>query len=275
MSFMRYSFISLAVALCLAASCAAPKEVAYFQNAADNSLQYNVPTTGAITLRPEDKIGIIVNTRDPQLTTLFNLPYIANRVGSTTDARSAGNNSTGVLGYTVDSNGDIDFPIVGKLHVAGLQRSEVADCVKEALLSRSLVKDPVVTVEFMNLTYSVLGEVNNPGRYSIEKDRVSVLDAIGAAGDLAIYGRRDNILVVRTADSGEQMRYFLNLTRIEDVMASPAYYLQQGDVVYVTPNDMRIRQSTVNGNNVRSTSFWISLASLAATLTSTIAVLTR
>lgn len=271
---MRYGLV-LSVAAAMLVSCAAPKEVAYFQNADDMSLRYSVPSTGAITLRPEDQIGIIVNTRDPQLTTLFNLPYIANRIGSTVDARAAGNNSTGVLGYTVDGAGDIDFPVIGKMHVAGLQRGEVAALVKDALLDRDLVKDPVVTVEFMNLTYSVLGEVARPGRYSIEKDRVSVLDAIGAAGDLSIYGRRDNVLIVRTAEDGAQSRHFLDLTKIDDVMESPAYYLQQGDVVYVTPNDMRIRQSTINGNNVRSTSFWISLASLAATLTSTIAVLTR
>lgn len=272
---MRYGLLSSAAVIALAVSCATPKEVAYFQNADDPSLQYSVPSTGAITLRPEDKIGIVVNTRDPQLTTLFNLPYVANRVGTTTDARFAGNNSNGILGYTVDGDGDIDFPIVGKLHIAGLQRSEVATVVKDALVGQNLVKDPVVTVEFMNLTYSVLGEVNKPGRYSIEKDRVTVLDAISAAGDLTIYGRRDNVLVVRTMEGGEQNRYFLNLTEIDNIMESPAYYLQQGDVVYVTPNEMRIRQSTVNGNNLRSTSLWISLASLAATITSTVAVLIR
>jgi len=259
------------------ASCAAPTNVSYFQDAASNPVSdVTIPATATIRLRPEDKISIVVNSRDPLLTNMFNLPYISQRVGAVAnDARSVSMSSQGsVLGYSVDSNGEIDFPVLGKVHVAGLQRSEVAALIKDQLIGQNLVKDPVVTVEFMNLTYAVLGEVNKPGRYSIEKDRISILDALSAAGDLTINGRRDNVMVVRDYN-GVQNRYILDLTSLDEVIASPAYYLQQGDVVYVDPNEMRIRQSTVNGNNVRSTSFWISLASLAATVVTTIAVFVR
>ena len=116
-------------------------------------------------------------------------------------------------------------------------------------------------MEFANLYISVLGEVNKPGRYDIEQDQVTLLDAIGMAGDLTIFGKRTNVIVLRD-ENGKKVSYNVNLTSAYDLYASPAYYLQQKDVVYVEPNETKARQSTVNGNNVRSTSFWISLASL-------------
>ena len=117
----------------------------------------------------------------------------------------------------------------------------------------------------MNLTGSVMGEVNSPGRYSIDKDKMSILEVLSMAGDLTIYGRRDNVLVLRQ-EEGEQKVYAVNLASADQLYTSPAYYLQQNDVVYVEPNDTKARQSTVNGNNVRSTSFWLSLASLLTTI---------
>ena len=131
---------------------------------------------------------------------------------------------------------------------------------------RNLVKDPVVTVEFMNLTVSVLGEVANPGRFNIDKDRLTLLDALSMAGDLTVYGKRENVLVQRE-ENGKKTLYRVNLNSGYDLYASPVYYLQQNDIVYVEPNSVRARQSTVNGNNVRSTSFWLSLASLLTTIT--------
>ena len=125
----------------------------------------------------------------------------------------------------------------------------------------NLVKDPVVTVEFMNLCVAVLGEVNTPGRYAIERDRTTILDVLSQAGDLTIYGNRTNVMVMRK-EGDTQRIYSLDLTSGSNIYSSPAYYVQQNDVVYVEPNSVRARQSTVNGNNVRSTAFWISLASL-------------
>ena len=118
----------------------------------------------------------------------------------------------------------------------------------------------------MNLAISVLGEVGKPGRYNIDRDKITLLDAISMAGDLTIYGKRDNVYVMRN-EGGKQTSYQVNLLSAQDVYSSPAYYLQQNDVIYVEPNSVRARQSTVNGNNVRSTSFWISLASLLTTIT--------
>lgn len=135
------------------------------------------------------------------------------------------------------------------------------------MIERNLVKDPVVTVEFLNLTVSVLGEVSSPGRYNIDRDQITLLDALSMAGDLTIFGKRDEVLVMREVQDGRQQVYRVNLCSANDLYNSPVYYLQQNDVVYVEPNSMRARQSTVNGNNVRSASFWMSLASLLTTIT--------
>ena len=149
----------------------------------------------------------------------------------------------------------------GAIHVAGRHREDIAELIKGLLIKENLVKDPNVTVEFMNLRISVLGEVNTPGCYSIDRDCMTVVDALSLAGDLTIYGNRTKVMVLRQED-GMQRVYGLDLTSGENVYSSPAYYLQQNDIIYVEPNKVKARQSTVNGNNVRSTSFWISLASL-------------
>lgn len=146
-----------------------------------------------------------------------------------------------------------------------MTREEVAVYIKKELQSHDLIKDPVATVEFMNLSVNVMGEVNRPGRYNIDKDHLTILDALSQAGDLTIYGKREKVLVLRN-ENGKQRVYGINLCSADHLYSSPVYYLQQNDVVYVEPNDTKARQSTVNGNNVRSTSFWISLASLLTTI---------
>ena len=247
------------VALC---SCGSSKQVVYFQDLKPGETEIKLPEVKAITIRPEDKISIIVNSRDPQLTDLFNLPIMSRQLGQAMRGSGASTGSSqGVSAYTVDANGEIDFPVLGKIYVAGMKREEIATYIKNELVKENLVKDPVVTVEFANLCISVLGEVNNPGRFSIDRDRLTVLDALSMAGDLTIYGNRYKVMVLRQ-EGDVQRVYGLDLTSGEHVYSSPAYYLQQNDVVYVEPNAVKARQSTVNGNNVRSTSFWISLASL-------------
>ena len=250
----------------LLSSCRTSRDVVYFQDLKPGETEIALPEVQAVTVQPEDKISIIVNSRDPQLTDLFNLPIVSRQLGQS--LRSGGNssgNSQGISGYTVNADGDIDFPVIGKIHVAGMKREEIAQFIKDKLIADNLVKDPVVTVEFMNLCISVLGEVNNPGRFSIDRDYMTILDALSMAGDLTIYGNRYKVLVMRQEGSLQRV-YGVDLTSGEHVYTSPAYYLQQNDVVYVEPNSVKARQSTVNGNNVRSTSFWISLASLLTSI---------
>ncbi len=270
---MRISFrtLSLQAAFFLFAvwttfSCSAPSQVTYFQDLRPGESEQKVVAATEIKVRPGDKLSIIVNSRDPQLTQLFNLPYVGQQIGQgAVTANNTTNSSQGVSGYTVDEEGMIDFPVLGKIEIAGKNREEIAAFIKGELLAKNLVKDPVVTVEYMNLCISVLGEVTKPGRYSIDRDKVTVLDAISMAGDLTIYGKREKVLVLRE-EEGVQHVYGINLCSAEHLYTSPVYYLRQNDVVYVEPNNVRARQATVNGNNVRSTSFWISLASLLTTV---------
>ena len=243
---IRYILSLLTVAFLLG-SCATPK-VAYFTDLKRGTAE-QVLNPLEIRIRPEDKISIQVNSKDPLLMNLFNLPIISRQIGTT----SGTSNSQGISGYTINKDGDIDFPVLGHIHVAGMTRAEIASYIKEELVSKNLVKDPVVTVEFMNLTVSVLGEVATPGRFNIEKDKLTLLEALSMAGDLTVYGKKT--------------LYQVNLNSGYDLYASPVYYLQQNDIVYVEPNSMKARQATVNGNNVRSASFWMSLASLLTTIT--------
>ena len=253
-------------------SCSTPKEIAYFQDMSSADGQ-RIVESNPIRVRPKDKISIIVNCKSPELTALFNLPYVTQRLGENTRSTIATGYSQGYIsGYTVDERGFVDFPVLGEISVAGLTREEIAAEVKRELNEQGQATDAVVTVDFMNLYYQVLGEVAKPGRYAIDKDAVTILDAIGTAGDLTIYGRRECVRVLRN-ESGRVRAYEVSLCSASDLISSPAYYVQQGDVIYVDPNDVRARQSTVNGNNVRSTSFWISLTSLAATVTNTVVLL--
>ena len=250
-----------AILLLFLGACSTSKEVVYFQDLRPGESELALTDPVEIKIQPKDKLSILVNSQDLRLTNLFNLPIVSQQIGM---EGSSGSNR-GVSGYTVDSKGNIDFPVLGEIHIAGMTREEVATYIKKELQSHDLIKDPVVTVEYMNLSIAVMGEVNNPGRFSIDKDNLTILDALSQAGDLTIYGKREKVLVLRQ-EEGKQRVYGVNLCSTEHLYTSPAYYLQQNDVVYVEPNATKARQSTVNGNNVRSTSFWISLASLLTSI---------
>lgn len=256
-------------------ACKAPKNVTYFQDAVSETLV--LPSTGDIKIEPNDKLSIYVKTMDPSLSALFNLPAISDRLGDGMSFSSPRGNmsspvsANGVVKYTVTPQGTIDFPVLGEIKVAGMTRAELSGFIKGELMGRELAKDPVVSVEFVNMGVSVLGEVNSPGQYEINQDRISIVEAISMAGDLNIMGQRENVAVVREVD-GVLKTYRVDLTNLKDLSQSPVYYLKQGDIVYVEPNDMRKRQTTTNGNNVLSTSFWISVASLLTSVVTTIGV---
>lgn len=245
----------------LLCSCHTP-QVAYFADLQDGQSE-SVRQVLDIRLRPEDKLSIVVKSMDPQLSELFNLSIATHRVGYSNSSSSSYNNQMSV--YTIDSKGEIDFPVLGSLKVGGMVREEVARMIKERLISQNLVKDPVVTVEYANLGFDVLGEVNKPGRYTFDRDHLTLLDALSMAGDLTIQGERENVMVIRE-ENGRRTTYTVNLKSGRDLLNSPVFYLQQNDVVYVSPNSYRARQTTVNGNTVRSGSFWISLSSLAISI---------
>ena len=202
---------------------------------------------------------------------MFNLPIIQPRIGASLTETAASQSQNEASVYTIDPEGNIDFPVLGSLHVAGLRRDELSSMIKHRLESQNLLQKPVVTVEYMNLGYSVLGEVNNPGRFLIDKDHVTVLDALSMAGDLTIQGRRSNITVVRQ-EGNVQKFYPIDLTSAKSVYGSPAYYLRQNDMVYVQPNAARARLFRASGNTMLQPSFWISLASLLTTVVSLLVI---
>ena len=249
--------------------CSTPKNIVYMQDVQNESDIYTVPSS-PIRLKPMDQISVVVNGLDPQVSAMFNLPYYSSRIGqsmtSTNATGSITSNTQGISGYIVDSNGDIDFPILGKIHVAGLTREETAEKIKDELLDSRQIKDPVVTVTFMNLGVTVLGEVMHPGRYKIDRDRFTVLDALALAGDLTINAEREEVILLRQ-DGKKDRAYVLNILNAKELYSSPVFYLQQGDVIYVKPNDKRVRESTINGNNIRSTSFWFSVISMLTSVT--------
>lgn len=261
---MRKIFILLSLFLLF--SCGTSKDVVYFQDAPQGTeIKANYRP---ITFRPGDKLTINVNTRNPNIANKLNLVTMSRQMGSTSQTSS----NNGVMSYTIDKDGNIEMPEVGTIHIAGLTRGQVAEHVEQKLVEKNLVQDAVVIVEFANLSYSILGEVKSPNRYHIDRDEITILDAISQAGDLTIQGQRTNIKVLRKEDDGTQKVYTANLCSLEELQNSPVYYIQQNDIVYVEPNGMRARQSTVNGNNLRSSAFWISLASL---LTSVVSIITR
>ena len=255
-------------AVLMMASCSTPKNIPYFQDVVDGSSD-SIAVSKTITIRPGDKISIIVNSKNTKIAAMFNLSYATRYMGAISDDVVSTAQNAGVQGYMVEDDGTIDFPVLGRVHVSGLTRDEISRLIKDKLISEGLVQDPVVTVEYLNLKVSVLGEVNKPGRVSIDRDAYTILDALSAAGDLTIYGMRESVRVIRS-EKGLRKTYVVNLCSAQNLYSSPVFYLQQNDMIYVEPNDVRARQSTVNGNNVRSTSFWVSIASLLATVTNTV-----
>lgn len=241
--------LSYLIVVLMLASCATPKEITFFQDMEDGTVAKLVEQ-GLIRIQPDDRLAIFVKTRNEDLTQLFN---ISGAAGGQVNTQYS-------VGYNVDSNGNIIFPELGEIHVAGLSREEIASYIKSELEKRNLVKDPLVTVLYRNMYYNMLGEVRNAGRKEIDKDRITIIDAISEAGGLTINGVRTNVLVMRK-ENDEVKGYRVNLTNMQELVKSPVYQIKQDDVIYVESNLKAQRESTVNGNNTMTVSFWMSLAS--------------
>ena len=223
---MNRLFLIICLIACLTA-CKTPEKINYIQDVEPGVTQ-PIESRQSIIIQPKDMLSIIVSTKDPELAAMFNMSVQANRAGAPT---ATYNTNQYLSGYVVDNNGDIDFPVLGKIHAAGLSRWALQEKITRELTERDLLKDMVVTIEFMNFKVSVLGEVKNPGTYSIEGDKVTVLEAIAMAGDLTIYGLRDEVYVIRE-ENGERQNFKLDL-RSKEIFNSPAYYLRQNDIIYV------------------------------------------
>ena len=265
MIFKKKNFYVFLVAVFALTSCATVKDIAYFQNRVANQPE-KIDKHAGIVIQPKDILSIVVSSRNPELVAMFNLPVISYQAGSEFQTTSISN--LRLMGYAVDNEGNIDFPTLGKLNVAGMTRWQLSSMIKDRLISDGYLSDAVVTVEFMNFKISVLGEVNYPGTFSIEGDKVTVLQALSLARDLTIFGKRENVSVIREKN-GERVIYEINLTDV-NLFKSPAYYLQQNDIVYVEPSDIKARQSTTDDKSLRMTSIFVSGGSLLISLASLI-----
>ncbi|MDR0748421.1 MAG: polysaccharide biosynthesis/export family protein [Tannerellaceae bacterium] len=250
---MKFSYVFLAAGLLL--SCGSPRNVVYLQDV-EPLKQQTIGRPYEMIIHQDDLLAIMVNSKDPELALPFNMPMVSYQLGSLSAPQQR------VLGYLVDKEGNIDFPILGKLAVAGLSRMQLTALIKNRLIDEDLIKDPVITVQFLNFKISVMGEVARPGSFTINSDRVTLLEALSMAGDLTIYGKRDRVAVIRETN-GKRTVLFHDL-RSADIFESPCYYLQQNDIVYVEPNKARAGQSEINQNN--SVSVWLSAVSILASV---------
>lgn len=239
--------------------CSTYQEVVYLQDINDGEVQ-PLGEVKEITIQPSDILSISVNAAESEkeLVQPFNIMPIANV--STQGTVSA----TPLHGYVVDNAGCITFPTFGKIHVAGMTRNQLIDFLSKKLIDEGQLTRPIVAVSFLNMKVNVLGEVARPGSYAITSNKMTLLDALGMAGDLTIFGRRDKVLVIREED-GKRINAYVNL-KSKSLFESPYFYLKQNDVVYVMPNKRRADQSTVSP--------WIapvmSGVSILATIASTI-----
>ena len=255
----KNSYFVLILLVALVTSCSAPKNVAYLWNSGEVDLSQSQFLYDA-KIMPKDILTITVNTVNPEASAPFNLT-----VSTTFNTNSRSTNSQPVLQtYLVDNNGIIDFPVLGRVAVGGLTKSQCEQLLHDKIkpyLNAS--ENPVVTVRMSSYSISVLGEVNRPGSYQVSREKINVLEALAQAGDLTIYGVRDNVKLISEDAKGKKRIYLINLNDA-NLLTSPYYYLQQNDIVYVEPNKVKARNSSIG----QSTTLWISATSILISMAS-------
>ena len=247
-------FILLFLGTVILSSCASRKDVVYFQDTGNFETQVNA-NTFVSKFKVDDLVSIHVSSLNPEASAPFNLFRGAAEGGFRAEQ----------VDYLVDQAGEIDFPVVGKLKIEGLSPDELRGLVRDKL--SDYLKDPIINIRLRNFTVTILGEVNRPGTYPVSGEQITILEALGLAGDLSIRGVRENVLVIRDFN-GTKVYNRVDLTS-KNMVKSPVYYLTQNDVVYVEPNKSGVRASSLD----QSASIAISIASLL--ITSTIILLTR
>lgn len=227
------------LSLIVLSSCASRQDMIYFQDEPVGNAQIDSAPKQLI-YKSDDILTINVSAADPLAAQPFNLAVVSEGQ----DLMSA-NGSTRVQTYLIDHNGNIEFPVLGTLHLAGMTRIEATEMLKEKI--SEYAKDPIINIRLANFTITVIGEVASPGTFTIQDERITLPEALGLAKDLTIYGKRKDILLIREVDDVKKFAY-IDLTSVNSVL-SPLYYLQQNDVIVVEPNKARIRSSTYNQNN--------------------------
>ena len=250
--------IGTAVLGILLVSCSAQKRVWYLQDAQPFTPE-QIAENGQIRIKPLDRLTIVVNSKDPELAVPFNSATSYNSLTGTNVSSAA--NSQALQMRTVDENGMLEMPVIGKIECKGKTRSELAQAIAKKIIDGGYINDPTVNVQFADMKISVIGEVARPGFYDVTRDKVSIFDALAMAGDMTIYGVRDNVKLIREDESGKRKIINLDLNNA-GIVTSPYYYLKQNDILYVTPNETKAKNSDI-GN---STTLWVSSISILVSI---------
>lgn len=257
----KLSYVLLSLMTVLLFSCGSAKNVAYIQNSDYVDFSRSQALYDA-RIMPKDILTVTVNTVNPEASAPFNL-IVRNTLYSTSS--SIGTSGGSLQTYLVDNNGCIEFPVVGTLQVGGLTKSQCEKLIHDKIQRyMNAEENPVVTVRMSNYKISVLGEVARPGMFTVGNEKINIFEALAQAGDLTIYGVRERVKLIREDAKGNKAVYNLNLNDAE-IINSPYYYLQQNDIIYVEPNKVKARNSSVGQTTslwLTSTSILISVASL-------------
>ena len=255
------SILLLTSSIIILSSCGSVKNVAYLQNSDSINFARSEFLYDA-RIMPKDILTITVNTVNPEASAPYNL-VVSTALNTGNGSQSVGSQRA-LQTYLVDNSGNIDFPVLGTLTVGGLTKSECEKMIHDKLLPYlNATENPVVTVRMSNYKISVLGEVNRPGMFTVGNEKINILEALAQAGDLTIYGVRDKVKLIREDAKGRKDVITLNLNDA-NIINSPYYYLQQNDIVYVEPNKVKARNSTIG----QSTTIWLSATSILISLTS-------
>ena len=256
-----FNLALVAFSLLLLMSCSSSKNVAYIQNSDTVDFSRSEVLYDA-RIMPKDILMITVNTVNPEASAPFNLVVSASLRSGTGNQGMSSNRA--LQTYLVDNDGCIEFPVVGRLKVGGLTKSECEQLIHDKILRfLNAEETPIVTVRMSNYKISVLGEVSRPGMFTVGNEKINIFEALAQAGDLTIYGVRDNVKLIREDENGQKNVYTLNLNDAE-IINSPYYYLQQNDIIYVEPNKVKSRNSRIG----QSTSLWLTTTSILISLSS-------
>ncbi len=248
------------IAVCIG-ECSPQKRIIYMQDAVNNS-EIKLPNESQIRIKPLARLTVVVSSKDSELAYPFNTATSYNALTNSPYGTSNVNGSQSLQIRTVNEQGYLYMPIIGDVYCAGKTRSELAEEIASKIIAGGYISDATVNIQFADMKVFVLGEVARPGQFDITRDRITILEALAMAGDMTIYGNRANVSVHRN-ENGVNKVYVLDLLK-SDMFSSPAFFLQQGDVVYVQPNRYKSATAEINQNR----SFWISIASTLLTATS-------
>ena len=240
----------------LLTSCAAPRKLMYLNDMMPGE-QYDVNLESATVINSNDRLDIKVSCKNPELAVPFNAQLGSYQVSPDGSVKSAGVDLN--AGYRVDDDGNIVFPVLGKINVGGKTIKEVSEIIETMIEAGDYIKNPEVTIEFLNFKYTVLGAINGKGTYTVDGDKVTIIEAIAKAGDLAKNARLDRIAVIRMINGKYEI--FYNDIRTAEIFKSPTYYLQQNDIVYVEP-----KHKERNERAWQTATFIVSFGSLASTI---------